>query len=230
MVRWPIDPPRWRLMMRPLLSVTVLVLLISAAAVVPAGAAPDGQVTWGIHISLAPTWFDPAETTGIVTPFMVLYALHDAMVKPLPGNPLAPSLAESWTVSRRRARVRVRPAQRREVPQRRAGHRRGRQVLVRALPGRREQDLQGTGGGGRDSGSGPRPLPPEGSRGPTSSRSTRARPAPGGSCPRSTSRRSATTASRRRRSAPAPTGSSRSRRASSSCWRPSTGTGARRRR
>jgi peptide/nickel transport system substrate-binding protein len=77
----------------------VFVLLTVACGIAPAVAAPEGQVTWGIHISLAPTWFDPAETTGIVTPFMVLYALHDAMVKPMPGNPLAPSLAESWTVS-----------------------------------------------------------------------------------------------------------------------------------
>src|SRR5947209_3666040 len=85
--------------MRPLRAVTVDVLLISAAAAVPAAAAPEGQVTWGVHISLAPTWFDPAETPGIVTPFMVLYGLHDAMLKALPGNPLAPALAESWTVS-----------------------------------------------------------------------------------------------------------------------------------
>ena len=35
----------------------------------------------------------------MITPFMVMYALHDAMVKPMPGNPLAPSLAESWTMS-----------------------------------------------------------------------------------------------------------------------------------
>ena len=73
-------------------------LLVGAPG--PAKAAvPDGQLTWGVHISLAPTWFDPAETPGIITPFMVMYALHDAMVKPMPGNPLAPSLAESWTVS-----------------------------------------------------------------------------------------------------------------------------------
>ncbi len=77
----------------------VLVLAILAGGAVRAGAAPEGQVTWGIHVSLVPTWFDPAETTGIVTPFMLMYALHDAMVKPLPGNPLAPSLAESWTLS-----------------------------------------------------------------------------------------------------------------------------------
>src|SRR5207237_1257048 len=65
-----------------------------------AGAAgPQGQLTWGIHVSLAPTWFDPAETPGIITPFMVLYALHDAMVKPMPGEPMAPSLAESFSAS-----------------------------------------------------------------------------------------------------------------------------------
>src|SRR6058998_1232379 len=56
-------------------------------------------MTWAVHISLAPTWFDPAETPGIATPFMVLYALHDALVKPMPGNPMAPSLAESWSAS-----------------------------------------------------------------------------------------------------------------------------------
>ena len=62
-------------------------------------AAPAGQLTYGVHVSLAPAWFDPAETQGIITPFMVLYALHDAMVKPMPGAQLAPSLAESWTIS-----------------------------------------------------------------------------------------------------------------------------------
>ena len=37
-------------------------------AVGPAIAAtPQGQLTWGAHISLAPTWFDPAETSGIIT-------------------------------------------------------------------------------------------------------------------------------------------------------------------
>src|SRR5215469_4507683 len=62
-------------------------------------AGPEGQLTWGVHISLAPVWFDPADVSGIITPFMVLYALHDAIVKPMPGQPLAPSLAESWSAS-----------------------------------------------------------------------------------------------------------------------------------
>jgi peptide/nickel transport system substrate-binding protein len=76
-----------------------LVLILGLLAPTAAPAAPEGQLTWAVHVSLAPTWFDPAETTGIITPFMFLYALHDALVKPMPGNPLAPSLAESWTVS-----------------------------------------------------------------------------------------------------------------------------------
>jgi peptide/nickel transport system substrate-binding protein len=78
-------------------SLFVLMLVILGPS--PGGAAPEGQMTWGAHISLAPTWFDPAETSGIITPFMVIYALHDAMLKPMPGNPMAPSLAESWSMS-----------------------------------------------------------------------------------------------------------------------------------
>ena len=76
-----------------------LVLLALALTVAPVGASPEGQLTWALHFALAPTWFDPAETSGIITPYVVLYALHDAMVKPLPGNPMGPALAESWTMS-----------------------------------------------------------------------------------------------------------------------------------
>ena len=75
------------------------VLLLTVVAASPAAAAPEGQLTWAFHVSLAPAWFDPAETTGIITPFKFLYAIHDALVKSMPGNALAPSLAESWTVS-----------------------------------------------------------------------------------------------------------------------------------
>jgi peptide/nickel transport system substrate-binding protein len=60
---------------------------------------PQGELTWGIHTTLAPAWFDPAETQGIITPYMVLYALQDALVKPMPGAPMAASLAVSWTAS-----------------------------------------------------------------------------------------------------------------------------------
>jgi peptide/nickel transport system substrate-binding protein len=77
-----------------------LVLVLFLVAVLPAGAeAPAGQITWGVSVSLPPAWFDPADATGILIPFMVYYALHDALVKPMPGNPMAPCLAESWSVS-----------------------------------------------------------------------------------------------------------------------------------
>src|SRR5438045_215887 len=66
----------------------------------PASAAPEGTMTWGVHITLASRWLDPAETEGIITPFMVLYALHDALVKPMPAGLNTPSLAESFTQSK----------------------------------------------------------------------------------------------------------------------------------
>ncbi len=56
-------------------------------------------MTWALHFSIAPTLFEPAETAGLITPFMLLYALHDALVKPMPEKAMTPSLAESWTAS-----------------------------------------------------------------------------------------------------------------------------------
>ena len=83
--------------LRPL--VAFLLLLTALTSAPPTALAAEGQLTWAVHITLAPTWFDPAETPGLITPYMLLYALHDALVKPMPGQPAAPSLAESWTVS-----------------------------------------------------------------------------------------------------------------------------------
>jgi peptide/nickel transport system substrate-binding protein len=81
----------------------VALLAVALALVAPgsvrAAGPPAGQLTWAVHVTLAPTWFDPAETSGIITPYMLLYAIHDAMVKPMPGDSLAPSLAESIAVS-----------------------------------------------------------------------------------------------------------------------------------
>lgn len=60
---------------------------------------PEGQLIIAFDTSIAATYFDPAETAGLQTPFVFLYALHDALLKPLPGNDMAPCLAESWTES-----------------------------------------------------------------------------------------------------------------------------------
>src|SRR5437870_4156190 len=81
---------------RPLI-VWVLALMLGAAGL--ASAAPEGQLTTAVHFTIAPTLFEPAETPGLVTPFMFLYALHDALVKPMPDKSMAPSLAESWSAS-----------------------------------------------------------------------------------------------------------------------------------
>src|SRR6185312_4359475 len=75
----------------------VLLLVVSGA---PAAAQPAGTVTWGVHVTLATRWLDTAETESEITPLMILYALHDAVVKPMPGNLNAPSLGESWTMSK----------------------------------------------------------------------------------------------------------------------------------
>jgi hypothetical protein len=81
-----------------------LLMLISLAVAFPlklptVQAQPAGELNVALHFTMSPTWFDPAETPGIITPFLMLYAIHDALVKPLPEGPMTPSLAESWTMS-----------------------------------------------------------------------------------------------------------------------------------
>jgi peptide/nickel transport system substrate-binding protein len=83
-------------MTRRVLSMLALAVALGAA---PAGAQTPGTLTYAIHVTIAPVWFDPADNTGIASPFMVQEAVHDALVKPMPGNPMSPSLAESWSES-----------------------------------------------------------------------------------------------------------------------------------
>ena len=81
--------------------VILLVVLAMCGAVAPAAAAPpDGTLAIGVHVTLVSRWLDPGETEALITPFMVLYALHDALVKPMPGGIMTPSLAESWSLAR----------------------------------------------------------------------------------------------------------------------------------
>jgi peptide/nickel transport system substrate-binding protein len=60
---------------------------------------PQGEMRWALYVTPSAAWLDPGEASGQLTPFWFLYAIHDALVKPMPGNLMAPSLAESWTVS-----------------------------------------------------------------------------------------------------------------------------------
>src|SRR5213594_632724 len=78
-------------------------VLLALVALFPGPAAraagPEGTMSWAIHVTLAPRWLDPGETESAITPFMTLYAIHDALVKPMPGGQNTPSLAESWSMS-----------------------------------------------------------------------------------------------------------------------------------
>src|SRR5262245_54348474 len=77
-----------------------IVLAMAAGLAGPANAQPPpGEAIMAWHVTIAPTWFDPSTAPPQVTPFGILYALHDALVRPLPGNKMAPSLAESWSES-----------------------------------------------------------------------------------------------------------------------------------
>ena len=83
----------------PILLLSLILAILGGLA--PAVAAPpDGTLAIGVHVTLVSRWLDPGETEALITPFMVLYVLHDALVKPMPGNLNTPSLAESWTLAK----------------------------------------------------------------------------------------------------------------------------------
>jgi len=75
-------------------------LAVTLVPAAPAVAAPEGTLTWGLHVTLVSKWLDPSDTEAFINPFMVLYAVHDALVKPMPAGDNTPSLAESWTQSK----------------------------------------------------------------------------------------------------------------------------------
>ena len=61
--------------------------------------APSGRAVMAWHVTIAPAWFDPSTAPPQITPFGMLYAIHDALVRPYPGQKMGPSLAESWSES-----------------------------------------------------------------------------------------------------------------------------------
>jgi peptide/nickel transport system substrate-binding protein len=85
---------------RRLIVATAALVALLSAGVVAIGAEPSGTITWGVHVTLATRWLDTAETDAEITPFMVMYALHDALVKPMPSGLNTTSLAESWSTSK----------------------------------------------------------------------------------------------------------------------------------
>ena len=87
---------------RSVVALVAFVALVSSLSLVQslgAQSAPTGEAIIAWHVTIAPTWFDPSTAPPQITPFGLLYALHDAPVRSLPGQKAGSSLAESWTES-----------------------------------------------------------------------------------------------------------------------------------
>ena len=86
-----------RRLVRRLTPILCLAALLVAS---PAMAAPEGTLTFALHFSPVTRWLDPAEGESTITPYLLLYAIHDGLLKPMPGQGSAPSLAESWSMAK----------------------------------------------------------------------------------------------------------------------------------
>lgn len=82
------------------LVVIVGVSLLLALAGMPADtrAAAKGKLVLAWHAGISAVWLDPQENISAITPYNFAYALHDALVKPMPGNLHTPALAEQFEV------------------------------------------------------------------------------------------------------------------------------------
>src|SRR5436305_13267002 len=80
-------------------SLFMAVLLFGAGASMAGAPAPAGRVVIAWHVTISPSWFDPSTAPPQITPFGMLYAIHDALVRPYPGQKMGPSLAEAWEAS-----------------------------------------------------------------------------------------------------------------------------------
>jgi peptide/nickel transport system substrate-binding protein len=89
----------------PRLRLVLIGLLLGAILVLPTTrprateSAPAGQAVMAWHVTIAPSWFDPSTAPPQITPFGMLYAIHDALVRPYPGQKMGPSLAQAWQES-----------------------------------------------------------------------------------------------------------------------------------
>jgi peptide/nickel transport system substrate-binding protein len=77
----------------------ILACIVGLAHPSQAQPKPAGELVFAMHVTIAPAWFDPADTPAQITPFGILYALHDAVVRPLPGERMGNALATSWSES-----------------------------------------------------------------------------------------------------------------------------------
>ncbi len=93
---------RWRLA----LCLALLTgMALAAGASLAETRAPSGRLVQAWHVTIPPSWFDPSTAPPQITPFGMLYAIHDALVRQYPGQKMGPSLAElerartAWSMS-----------------------------------------------------------------------------------------------------------------------------------
>jgi peptide/nickel transport system substrate-binding protein len=88
-----------KLRYRAMLALVIALLSMGWTLGVGAQAKPTGELTWAWHVTIAPGWFDPGKAPAQIAPYLLLYALHDGLVRALPGERQGNSLAEAWTES-----------------------------------------------------------------------------------------------------------------------------------
>ncbi len=93
---WGTNQPSRRTVIGSLLAAPVALRAPSSLA---ADRAPAGKLVIAFHVTISPAWFDPSLAPPQITPFGILYALHDALVRAYPGTKMGPALAESWNES-----------------------------------------------------------------------------------------------------------------------------------
>jgi peptide/nickel transport system substrate-binding protein len=84
---------------RRIVGLFAVILAIVGLPLAAVGQAHQGEVVVAWHVTLAPSWFDPSTAPPQITAFGMLYAIHDALLRPLPGQKIGNSLAETWTES-----------------------------------------------------------------------------------------------------------------------------------
>ena len=81
-----ISLPRWRRSAALSLALLLAVWAFASSRAAAEDRAPTGRAVIAWHVTIAPSWFDPSTAPPQITPFGMLYAIHDALVRPYPGR------------------------------------------------------------------------------------------------------------------------------------------------
>jgi peptide/nickel transport system substrate-binding protein len=87
---------------RPLVAFALAAFVAVAVPMPAASAAPAGQTTWAVHVTLAPRWLDPGDSEGAITSFLTFYAVQGDPVLSLLRDVRRPSPEDDTTNARSR--------------------------------------------------------------------------------------------------------------------------------